>query len=385
MPRNVITFTFTKTKTKIKTKIKKPPTKSIARRHTSTKIPNQVITEPNQKDPISYTTSTNIHTSLPWKYTIDDRMTKFGSKMSNKRIFKNTYPILSSILYHVQCCDVGMPPDNVHKGMRKVSKGDLRVLKKPPFLVDGDVCWISGITYNVTQSSLETYVMNADDAINDKSTEIVIASRHKVGKPNIIGALTKAHTPSPKNETKKMPFQRPKFTMKPVPHNPSTTITMYELTNKLSYKNSTKHSSIRIVDFPVYNFECEKFINRQDEWKENVKHYIANRGMHLKRILLLVDARYSLRKTDQDFFIFLQECYNMVDGEMPAVQVVLTKCNLCKQFDLAKRVIQVTNQVDEILQTANHLPVMLVGHTENDEKDGILNLQSELSSIVTLL
>ena len=47
--------------------------------------------------------------------------------------------------------------------------------------------------------------------------------------------------------------------------------------------------------------------------------------------------------------------------ELPPIQVVLTKCDLCIQDDLARRVVQVREQLSDILRRkSNYFPFMLV-------------------------
>ena len=78
--------------------------------------------------------------------------------------------------------------------------------------------------------------------------------------------------------------------------------------------------------------------------------------------------------------------------ELPPIQVVLKKCDLCIQDDLARRVVQVREQHSEILRhEPNSLPFMLVsaksGLGYNNIRDGIdkgrlMELQQELAALV---
>ena len=77
---------------------------------------------------------------------------------------------------------------------------------------------------------------------------------------------------------------------------------------------------------------------------------------------------------------------------MPPIQLVLTKCDLVTQPDLARRVVQVKQQLsDFFVREPGQLPVMLVsaraGIGFNNIKDdrargGVLELQKELAALI---
>ena len=79
--------------------------------------------------------------------------------------------------------------------------------------------------------------------------------------------------------------------------------------------------------------------------------------------------------------------------ELPPIQVVLTKCDLCIQDDLARHVVQVREQLSDILRRKpSSLPFMLVsakaGLGYNNIRDviakgGLMELQRELAALVT--
>lgn len=80
--------------------------------------------------------------------------------------------------------------------------------------------------------------------------------------------------------------------------------------------------------------------------------------------------------------------------ELPPIQIVLTKCDLVKQVDLARRVVVVRQQLsDALAREPSSLPVMLVSAraglgfnnirgVEQQPMGGVLELQKELSSLV---
>ena len=81
-----------------------------------------------------------------------------------------------------------------------------------------------------------------------------------------------------------------------------------------------------------------------------------------------------------------------VKRELPPIQLVLTKCDLVKQADLARRLVIVRKQLSDFLvREPSALPVMLVsaraGVGYNNLRretplGGVLELQRELASLV---
>ena len=78
--------------------------------------------------------------------------------------------------------------------------------------------------------------------------------------------------------------------------------------------------------------------------------------------------------------------------ELPPIQIVLTKCDLVTQSDLARRVVIVRQQLsDFLIREPSSLPVMLVSARagvgfNNIRREqplgGVLELQKELASLV---
>jgi hypothetical protein len=64
--------------------------------------------------------------------------------------------------------------------------------------------------------------------------------------------------------------------------------------------------SILLVDLPGYGFAFASE-EKEREWQSLMKSYLWGRGKSLKRILLLVDARHGLKKSDVDFLESMQE------------------------------------------------------------------------------
>jgi GTP-binding protein len=134
-------------------------------------------------------------------------------------------------------------------------------------------------------------------------------------------------------------------------------------------------------------------------------NYLLLRGKTLQRVLLLIDARHGMKKADFEFLSMLEEEHielvqnsdqstNRKDYTLPfPIQIVLTKCDLVDQIDLARRVAQVRQQLSDLLRREpGQLPVMLVsarpgvGFNNVDPnhhvaRGGILELQKELAAL----
>ena len=161
------------------------------------------------------------------------------------------------------------------------------------------------------------------------------------------------------------------------------------MTNDETKKKKKKKMTLLLVDLPGYGFAYtseEKAL----EWKRLMNDYICNRSRKsLKRVLLLLDARHGFKKTDYEFLTSLDSN----DGNnVPPIQLVLTKCDLVSQNDLARRVVQVKEQFSNMFKRQpSSLPVMLVSAKaglgfnnirKGNAKGGILELQRELAALV---
>lgn len=145
-----------------------------------------------------------------------------------------------------------------------------------------------------------------------------------------------------------------------------------------------------LVDLPGYGFAYTSE-EKAMEWKKLMHHYILGRGKPLKRVLFLLDARHGFKRTDFDFLQSLQQALPRRTN-LPPIQLVLTKCDLVSQKDLAKRVVLVKEQLSSILvRQPSSLPVMLVSAKaglgfnnirDNRARGGILELQRDLAGLV---
>ena len=75
------------------------------------------------------------------------------------------------------------------------------------------------------------------------------------------------------------------------------------------------------------------------------------------------------------------EQQSRVPTELPPLQIVLTKCDLMSQVALARRIVQVREQLSDCLvRQPKMLPEMLVS-AQIEGQGGVLELQKELASL----
>lgn len=172
-------------------------------------------------------------------------------------------------------------------------------------------------------------------------------------------------------------------------------ITFYQLSSSLLDDDLRKVGSLglMLVDLPGYGFAYAKEEVSQ-EWQDLMQRYLLERGKALKRILLLIDARHGMKKADKDFLHNLEALLQKVDirKTLPPIQLVLTKCDLVSQVDLARRVVQVREQLSDCFRREpSLLPIMMVSakpgvgfNNVNGERalGGVLELQREVAAII---
>ena len=168
-------------------------------------------------------------------------------------------------------------------------------------------------------------------------------------------------------------------------------------------KLAKRKMSLVFADVPGFGFAFASE-EKAKEWQKLMANFILYRGKSLKRILLLIDARHGFKRADYDFLESLEQelasnskkrngkTQEKRAIQLPPIQIVLTKCDLVTQNDLARRVVQVREQLsDALVRETSALPVMLVcakaglGYNNvrgNRARGGILELQRELAALV---
>jgi GTP-binding protein len=215
-------------------------------------------------------------------------------------------------------------------------------------------------------------------------------------------------------------------------------ITFYQLAASKSAKNHDRDASsssssssllLWLVDLPGFGF-AHGNEQAKDMYQQLVTHYLlgllksnprgsstnnnstitAFTGNKPKRILLLLDARHGMKKADLDFLEMLQKQQQQIlqsgspaksrkiitTSLIPPIQLVLTKCDLVTQTDLARRVVQVREQFNDVMmRETSQLPILLVSaragvgyNNRRNEHDaargGILELQKDLASLAAV-
>eukprot|EP00551_Chaetoceros_affinis_P005512 CAMPEP_0203669490 /NCGR_PEP_ID=MMETSP0090-20130426/5854_1 /ASSEMBLY_ACC=CAM_ASM_001088 /TAXON_ID=426623 /ORGANISM="Chaetoceros affinis, Strain CCMP159" /LENGTH=572 /DNA_ID=CAMNT_0050534193 /DNA_START=1 /DNA_END=1719 /DNA_ORIENTATION=- len=192
-----------------------------------------------------------------------------------------------------------------------------------------------------------------------------------------------------------------------------------QTTNNQKGKNKNNGGykmSLVLTDLPGYGFAYTSE-ERAKEWRDLMTSFLVNRDKSLRRILLLIDARHGFKKADFDFLETLQNLRmestdtdshdGVLGGDeggrnarqkrkkritLPPIQIILTKGDLVTQNDLARRVVQVRQQLsDSLIREPSSLPVMVcsakAGLGYNNirgevARGGILEIQRELAALV---
>ena len=331
------------------------------------------------------------------------------------------------------------------------SKVGAHWLPPPPFST-----YIKG-TLN-TRQRRPVKILGSAASLNDELpreskglSEVALAGRSNVGKSTLLNALLygnidanlsprkyqRGRTPEgaklPKGakavvsdkpgETKKMNFYQ--LTADVAVGTPSSSENEQQLKEKVTVTDESEaisevnendrhlKYSLVLVDLPGFGFAFAKE-EKAKEWNDLMNHYLLERKT-LKRILLLLDARHGFKLADFEFLQTLQEGLKQQNSssseeenneggrrrkkkrrELPPIQIVLTKCDLVKQVDLARRVVVVRQQLsDALAREPSSLPVMLVSArpglgfnnirgAEQIPMGGVLELQKELASLVPM-
>lgn len=163
------------------------------------------------------------------------------------------------------------------------------------------------IEENVFRSKLEFFAAAkvASSFPQVDMPEIAFAGRSNVGKSSLLNALTRQWGVVRTSD-------KPGLTQ---------TINFFKLGSKLC-----------LVDLPGYGFAYAKE-EVKESWEELVKEYVRTR-IGLDRVCLLIDAKWGMKPGDH-------ELINLMERSKTKYQIVLTKTDLVFPIDVARRAMQI--------------------------------------------
>ncbi|KAK9057513.1 hypothetical protein SSX86_022349 [Deinandra increscens subsp. villosa] len=170
--------------------------------------------------------------------------------------------------------------------------------------------------------------------------EIAFAGRSNVGKSSLLNSLTRQWGVVRTSD-------KPGLTQ---------TINFFNLGSKLC-----------LVDLPGYGFAYAKE-EVKESWEELVKEYVSTRE-GLKRVCLLIDTKWGMKPRDH-------ELIDLMERSKTKYQIVLTKTDLAFPVDVARRAMQ----IEENLKTKKSAlqPLMMVSSKTGA---GIRTLRTVLSNV----
>ncbi|CAM9167220.1 unnamed protein product [Pylaiella littoralis] len=191
--------------------------------------------------------------------------------------------------------------------------------------------------------------------------EVALVGRSNVGKSTLLNALV---------GLKRHPDRRASVSKTP---GETRTLDFFQL-------GKGKRAKMVLADMPGYGFAYAQEEQRED-WKGLMMAYLKGRGAPLKRVMLLLDARHGFKKADIEF---LERLYDpkgpspLGKYRPPKIQILLTKCDLVKRIDLARRVALVRQQLEEVSRRQTNLSTMTISALKGA---GVVELQRELAAL----
>jgi len=172
--------------------------------------------------------------------------------------------------------------------------------------------------------------------------EIAFAGRSNVGKSSLMNSLMNAKlvaTSSTPGKTQSLDF--------------------FEIGNK--------PSNFFLVDMPGYGYhKAPKEVS--ENWPVLVKNYIESRGEKLKRVVVLIDSRHGLMKSDLDFIKFL-------DSVPVNYHIVLTKSDKVTPKHLNEIIPSIYKQVRKRAACFHHVSI-----TSSLRHEGLEELKAQLAT-----
>ncbi|PIM98311.1 putative GTPase [Handroanthus impetiginosus] len=174
--------------------------------------------------------------------------------------------------------------------------------------------------------------------------EIAFAGRSNVGKSSLLNALTRQWGVVRTSD-------KPGLTQ---------TINFFKLGSKLC-----------LVDLPGYGFAYAKE-EVKEAWEELVKEYVSTR-VGLKRVCLLVDTKWGMKPRDH-------ELIDLMERSQTKYQIVLTKTDTVFPMDVARRAMQIEENLKEKKSAVQ--PLMMVSSKTGA---GIRSLRTVLANVARLV
>ena len=122
------------------------------------------------------------------------------------------------------------------------------------------------------------------------------------------------------------------------------------------------------MDLPGYGY-AQAPESMVKQWQKVIFAYLQGR-VNLKRVLLLIDSRHGLKKTDT-------EVMEMLDKAAVTYQIVLTKTDKVSSSALSK----IKNEIEK--EIANHAAAYTrIISTSSEKKYGIEDVRAEIYSLI---
>jgi len=130
----------------------------------------------------------------------------------------------------------------------------------------------------------------------------------------------------------------------------------------------------KLVDMPGYGFA---FAQREllEAWQKTMRQYLLDRDSPTLRVLLLLDARQSLKGSDREFLVFLEREAGV------RFHVVMSKCDLLPRVELAKRYTMLTHELGEMQLRRWRRPLHMISSRTSA---GVNELRDALSDVLPI-